>query len=475
MSRLNWNRTKIVATLGPATSSYQIIRQLIFAGVDVVRLNLSHGTKEEHSERIKIVRTISKKIDRPIAILADLPGPKLRVGRLYEPKELIKGEEITLSTKRIKQNKEDIFIRYSGLPDEVEKGNIIFLDDGAVKLRVLGKNKNSIGCKVLIGGILKAEAGINVPGTTLKTDFLTSHDRELISFSIGQGVDILALSFVRQAEDVKRVKNLLKKRNNDIFLISKIEKHEALGDLDKIIDLSDGIMVARGDLGVEIPVERVALIQKTIIKKCNKLGKPVITATQMLESMIHNSRPTRAEVTDISNAILDGTDAVMLSGETAVGRYPLEAVRTIVRIARSVEKSLNYNQILSERHRESKSSITDVISFSACESALHLKAKAIVTPTRSGQTARMVSRYRPKAMIVAPTPHKSVLMQLCLSWGVYPVSFSERKRFKSIVADIVGMLKRILSLRKHDIFIITGGSLKNHDNHTNFVRVETVK
>ena len=268
---------------------------------------------------------------------------------------------------------------------------------------------------------------------------------------------------------VKRI-NQLRYRNEDELTersiydaISKIEKHEALGDIDNIIKLSDGIMVARGDLGVELPLEKVALIQKSIIKKCNKSGKPVITATQMLESMIHNSRPTRAEVTDTSNAILDGTDAVMLSGETAVGKYPLEAVKTIVRIARYVEKSLDYSQVLFQRHRESRDSITEVMSFSACESALHLKAKAIVAPTRSGRTARMVSRYRPKAMIIAPTPCKSVLMQLCLSWGVYAVLLSEKGNFESLVAGITNILKKMNLLRKNDRFIITGGSLKNRE------------
>jgi len=475
MNKISWNRTKIVATLGPAASSYRIIKRLILSGVDVVRLNFSHGTTKEHAEKIRIVRFISREIDRPIAVLADLPGPKLRVGHLPKSKSLIKGKEVVLSIKHTQQNYEEISIRYSNLPSEVKKRNIIFLDDGGIRLRVLEKNTTSIRCKVLIGGLLKSEAGINVPAITLKTDFLTRRDKGLISFSIKQRVDLLALSFVRGPEDIKRVRGILKKIGKDIFLISKIEKHEALQNVDNIIDTSDGVMIARGDLGVELPIEKVALIQKSIIKKCNKLGKPVITATQMLESMIHNSRPTRAEVTDITNAILDGTDAVMLSGETAVGEYPIEAVKAIARIARHTEKSLDYSQILSQRRRESRDNVADVMSFSACESALHLKAKAIVAPTHSGQTARMISRYRPKAMIVAPTPRKSALMQLCLSWGVYPVCFPEKQNFKSLIADIVDILKKVFSLRKRDTFIITGGSLENRSSHTNFVRVESVK
>jgi pyruvate kinase len=473
MNKSSWNRTKIVATLGPSISSYKKIKRLIVAGVDVARINLSHGTIKEHTEKIKIVRAVSQKIGRPIAVLADLPGPKLRVGHLSQPQELIKGKQILLTTKYTSK-KEEILIRYSKLPAEVKRGSIIFLDDGAIKLRVLGKDRNSIKCKVLIGGLLRAEAGINVPGVTLKTDFLTPHDRMLISFSINQRVDMLALSFVRQAEDVKRVRNLLKRKGKNTFIISKIEKHEALKSLEEIIDLSDAIMVARGDLGVELPIEKVALIQKMIIKKCNRLGKPVITATQMLESMIHNPRPTRAEVTDISNAILDGTDAVMLSGETAIGRYPLEAVKTIVRIARNVEKSLDYSEILSQRHREAKDSVTDAMSFSACESALRLKAKVIAAPTRSGRTARMISRYRPKAMIVAPTSQKSVLMQLCLSWGVYPLFLQEMRDFERFILQIGTILKKMNLLRANERFILTGGSLRSGESHTNFVRVETV-
>lgn len=474
MNRIPWNRTKIVATLGPATDSRNAVRQLIMGGVDVIRLNFSHGTKQEHCERIQMVRSASKQVGRPVAILADLPGPKIRVGSLRKPKELTKGKEIILTTKLSHVNKEEISVSYPNLPDEVNCGETIYLDDGALKLKVLEKKKYSIRCKIVIGGSLKSEAGINLPGVTLKTGFLTRSDRDLIVFAIKQEIDLLALSFVRKSEDIKQVRDILKKKGKDIFIISKIEKHEVIKNIDNVIKASDGIMVARGDLGVELPIEKVALIQKTIIEKCNKIGKPVITATQMLESMIYNQRPTRAEVTDITNAILDGTDAVMLSGETAVGKYPIESVKTIVRIANHVENSLDYGRILSERHAESRDSITDMMSFSACESALYLKAKAIVTPTRSGMTARMVSRYRPKAMIVAPTPHISILRRLCLSWGVYPLLLPEKRRDKSILPAIYSFLKKEIPLWKKDRVIITGGNLKQDNSHTNFVRVEVV-
>jgi len=474
MKKLSWNRTKIVATLGPATNSYKTIKRLIITGVDVVRLNLSHGTKQGHAEAIKIVRTISKSIGRPIAILADLPGPKLRIGGLKEPIELVKGKDIVISIKRTRDKQNEVLTKYYNLPNEIKKGDIIYLDDGSIKLRVKAKDRNSVICRILIGGRLKPEAGINVPGITLKTDFLTQNDRDLISFLVKQEVDLLALSFVRKPEDIQRVRAILKRKKSHISLIAKIEKHEALKNIDRIIDLSDGVMIARGDLGVEVPVEKVAIIQKTIIRKCNSLGKPVITATQMLESMIYNSRPTRAEVTDVANAIFDGTDALMLSGETAVGKYPVEAVRTMVRTARYVEDCLDYNQILYHRHADLSDTVNDVISFAACESALRLKARVIVTPTRSGTTARMISRYRPKAMIIAPTTCRRALMRLCLSWGVYPVLLPEKKTPAELTKDISGILKKTISLRSNEKFIVTGGNVAVKDSHTSFVKVETV-
>lgn len=473
---LRWNRTKIVATLGPSTSSYSSINELIKAGIDVVRLNLSHGTKETHSQLIKMVRCISQRLKLPVAILADLPGPKLRVELSKSPRRLIKGEEVVLTTKSPSDDR-DIFVRYKNLPAEVKEGDVIFLDDGAIRLRVKQSHKEWVRCKVSIGGILRTEAGLNLPGVTLKTDFLTSADKEWIRFVINEGVDILALSFVRKAQDIRIVRGILEraKKDKDIFIISKIEKYEALREIDKIIQESDGIMVARGDLGVELSVEKVALIQKSIIQKCNKVGRPVITATQMLESMITNPRPTRAEVTDITNAILDGTDAVMLSGETAIGRYPLQAVKTIVKIARYVEASLDYDHILYLRHRELTGLVADIMSFSACESALRVKAKVIVTPTHTGHTARMVSRYRPKAMIVAITPFSKVQKQLCLCWGVYPVIAKESNSLEGLISDICNILKERLGFRIGERFVVTGGGFLGKGKGTNFVRVESIQ
>ncbi len=469
-------RTKIVCTIGPVSNSYRSIKKLIKEGMDVARLNFSHGTYEEHSLVIENIKRAFLEIGKPIGILQDLSGPKIRTGLIQNsPVFLKEGSSFTLTTRDISGNEKEVSITYPLLPQKVKKGEIILLADGSLELRVEKITSTDIRCRVIKGGELTSHKGINLPESSLEIPSLTPKDKEDILFGIEKKVDFIAISFVRKAEDILKVRNILKeKKAEDISLIAKIEKPEAVNEIDSIIEVADGVMIARGDLGVEIPLQKVPIVQKEIIKKCNLKGKPVITATQMLESMVDNPRPTRAEVTDIANAIFDGTDAIMLSEETAIGNYPIEAVKMMNKIAIETEKALNYKKILEERALSVKPTIPDAISHATCQIAQDLKAAAIVTFTFSGSTARMVARYRPCVPIIARSPKKSTVKKLTLCWGVYPHESKEIKNTDDMIQKAKNTALKTGLVRRGEKIVITAGIPFGIAGTTNLIKVEVV-
>ncbi|HBY57948.1 MAG TPA: pyruvate kinase [Candidatus Atribacteria bacterium] len=469
-------KTKIVCTIGPASSSYEEIEQLIKNGMDVARLNFSHGNYEEHLQKIKYIRQASLEIGKPIAILQDLGGPKIRIGKIKkEPAFLKENSSFILTNREVPGDTQEVSITFPSLPQKMKKGDRIFLADGTLELKVKELTSNDIICQVVRGGKLNSHKGINIPDISMGISSLTEKDYQDILFGIKNKIDFIGLSFTRNADDVLRARKILKENGaEDIFLIAKIEKKEAVDNLKEIIETSDGIMIARGDLGVEIPLENVPLVQKDIIKKCNLVGKPVITATQMLMSMVSGPRPTRAEVTDVANAILDGTDAIMLSEETAVGNYPLEAVETMNRISLRTERAIDYERILSERSRSVKPTNPDAISHATCQVALDLKAKAIVTFTFSGSTARMVSRYRPPVPIIAVSTQDSTVRRLALSWGVYPFKSDELENTDDMIKKSREVALATGLVKKGDKIIITAGIPFRIPGTTNLLKVETL-
>ncbi len=463
-------KTKIICTIGPSSESEEILATLIKEGMDIARLNFSHGTREEHLKKIKLIRSLSDSIGRPVAILQDLGGPKIRVGIL--PKEGIRlepGSLFTLTTRDIKGNNSAVSISYKGLPEEVKTGERILLADGLMELMVKEIQGEDIICKVITGGILTSHKGINLPDGTIKAPSLTQKDKEDLMFGIENGVDYVALSFVRDEGDIQKVIEIMDKAGIRIPVIAKIEKHEAIRNIDRLIEVSDGIMVARGDLGVEIPLEEVPLIQKTIIRKANMIGKPVVTATQMLRSMVNAPRPTRAEATDVANAVLDGTDALMLSEETATGNYPVEALRFMVKIIKKAEESYPHKKYLELIPKEG---IEESVAHASCVLADHLNASAIIATTRSGKTARLISRFRPKSPIIALSPDKTAINRLSLMWGCYP-------KFVDIPGDTDNMIELAAQnalntgiVGKGDIAVITAGHPIWVSGTTNMLRVK---
>lgn len=469
-------KTKIVCTIGPASNSYEKIEKLIQGGMDVARLNFSHGSHEEHRQVIENIRQASLKTNEPVAILQDLGGPKIRIGKIEKgPIFLKENSSFILTNREVPGNEQRVSVTFPSLPQKVKKGDRIFLADGTLELKVKELTPTDITCKIVKGGKLNSHKGINIPNISMDISSLTEKDYQDILFGIKNKVDFIGLSFVRNAKDVLRARKILKENGaEDISLIAKIEKKEAINNLNEIIETSDGIMIARGDLGVEIPLENVPLVQKDIIKRCNFVGKPVITATQMLMSMVSGPRPTRAEVTDVANAILDGTDAVMLSEETAIGNYPLEAVETMNKIALRVEKAIDYKKILSERSLSVKPTNPDAISHATCQVALDLKAKAIVTFTLSGSTARMVSRYRPPVPIIAASTQNSTVRKLALSWGVYPFKSDELENTDDMIEKSKKIALATGLVEKGNKIIITAGIPFKVPGTTNLLKVETL-
>lgn len=467
-------KTKIVATIGPATESKEKLEELLKDGMNVMRINFSHGDFAEHARKVVNLRSAMKKTGIRAAILQDLGGPKIRIGDFKTDSiELIRGKAFTLTTDKIEGDEKKVSIQYKNLPKEVKKGHIIYLYDGRRKLEVVRVRGNDVVCRVIVGGNIKGRRGVNLPDSELSIGSLTKKDIHDLEFGLKYDVDFIALSFVRKPEDIDELRAILKKRKSGAKIIAKIETPQAIRNLDEIISKADGIMVARGDLAIEVPAEQVPLIQKMIIEKCNNLGKPVITATQMLESMIKNPIPTRAEVSDVANAILDGTDAIMLSEETALGDYPVEAVRMMSKIAREIEK--NYPERTVMRSGDNGASdITDSITGSVVKAAYDVGAKVIVALTESGFTARMISRYKPGPVILTLSPNEKTCNQIHLSFGCFPVRI---KRYKTLNEAFAIVRQRCLSEKiasKGDRIVIACGTSFNKKGSTNMIVVETI-
>lgn len=466
-------KTKVVCTIGPASRSPRILRQLILAGMNVARLNFSHGTHSEHLRVLRLVRRLSRELDRPVAVLQDLAGPKIRVGEIAAGVVTLKpGALFTLTSRRVLGGEGRVSISYPRLPAEVRPGDTLLLSDGALELVVLETSARDIVCRVVIGGPLASRKGINLPSRSIKAPSLTHKDKVDLAFGIRHGVDYVALSFVRDAGDIAAARRFIEKRGAAIPLVAKIEKHEALDHIDEIISAADAVMVARGDLGVETSLENIPQVQKMLIRKTNRSGKPVITATQMLRSMVDGPRPTRAEVTDVANAVLDGTDAVMLSEETAVGRYPLEALRTMLKVAENAESGFPHEAWTWIRSVEPAKTLTEAVALAACTLAENVRAACLITFTSSGGTARLVSRYRPACAIVAPTPRLSTYRRLALVWGVVPILC---KRLKTADGMIRQARQAALSARlatKGRNVVITAGVPTGIPGTTNFIKAE---
>ncbi|MFH7245323.1 MAG: pyruvate kinase [Spirulina sp.] len=470
----NRRRTKIVATIGPATQNADVLRALIEAGATTLRLNFSHGSHEDHQRSIRLIRQISFELNQPVGILQDLQGPKIRLGKFEQGAiQLAKGDPFVLTSERILGTQERACVTYDKLAEEVPVGSTILLDDGKVEMKVEGVDIDAqeLHCRVVVGGLLTNNKGVNFPGVYLSIKALTDKDREDLMFGLNQGVDWVALSFVRNPQDVLEIKEIIAKAGKPVPVIVKIEKHEAIEQMEAILSLSDGVMVARGDLGVELPAEEVPILQKRLILTANALGIPVITATQMLDSMVSNPRPTRAEVSDVANAILDGTDAVMLSNETAVGKFPVEAVATMARVAVRTEQ-----EGLGTRDLENTGawSIPNAISQAVGRIASQLNAAAIMTLTKSGATARNVSKYRPQTPILAITPHVNVARQLQLVWGVRPLLVLDLPSTTQTFQAAMGVAQEKHLLKDGDLVVLTAGTLQGVSGSTDLIKVDVV-
>lgn len=469
----NPRRTKIVATVGPATLQPETLRQLIKAGATTLRINFSHGTQQDHQKAIRLIRQTAFELDQPVGILQDLQGPKIRLGKFIEGKiNLNKGDSYILTSRKVECNQEIGYVSYTKLAEEVPENATILLDDGKVEMKVLkiDQANQDLHCQVVVGGVLSSNKGVNFPGICLSVKALTQKDREDLMFGLDQGVDWIALSFVRNPQDILEIKDLISSAGKSIPVIAKIEKHEAIEQMDAILSLCDGVMVARGDLGVELPAEDVPILQKRLIVTANRLGIPVITATQMLDSMVNNPRPTRAEVSDVANAILDGTDAVMLSNETAVGNYPVEAVETMATIARRIEQEQQINNF-----KRTKRSITHAISAAVGQIASQLDASAIMTLTKTGATARNVSKFRPKTPILAITPHVYVSRRLQLVWGVKPLLVLDLSSTNQTFQSAINVAQEKNLLSAGDLVVMTAGTLQGVAGSTDLIKVELVK
>ncbi|MCC7004618.1 pyruvate kinase [Candidatus Nomurabacteria bacterium] len=470
-------KTKIICTIGPATDSLEVLKNMLDSGMNIARMNFSHGDWSEQKMRMDYIRKASESLNIPVAILQDLSGPKIRIGEFKNKKIFLKeGQNFTLTTKMIIGDEDKVFINYPLLPREVKKGDYILIQDGRKKLKVLNIIKNEILCKVVVGGELGGKRGVNLPGSNLSIGALTAKDKKDLEFGAKNKVDFVALSFVRKSDDILKLKNELKKLKFNPAIIAKIETPQAVENIDEIIKLSDGIMVARGDLAIEIGPEQVPLVQKEIIRKCNIAGKPVITATQVLESMIQNPIPTRAEISDVANAILDGTDAVMLSEETTLGKYPVQAVSVISKVARRIEGgSLHKRLALNKRKiTDEEETVVDSICNEVIDVAERIKAKFIVALTDSGKTASMVSRYKPSQGIIAITSNKQNYNKMLINFGCFPVI---TKRFKHL-ADVVSFAKNFLkehnlAVKDDKIVFVTGLPL-GQGKETNSLLVEQI-
>lgn len=470
-------RTKIVCTIGPSSESEEVLEQLVNEGMSVARLNFSHGSIPEHKIKIDRIKKVREKLKRPVAIMFDTKGPEIRLGNLKDDMEpyLNVDDEYVLTTEDITGDEKIASITYKELPKDIKKGDSILIDDGLIELKVESVTGDEIHTKVVNGGFIKSKKGVNVPNVKLRLPSLTEKDVADLKFGVKEDIDFVAASFVRTKEDVLNIRSVLESEGMyNIQIISKIENKEGLENIDDIIEVSDGIMVARGDLGVEIPTEEVPIIQKEIIKKCNLKGKPVITATQMLDSMIRNPRPTRAEANDVANAVLDGSDAIMLSGETASGAYPVEAVKTMAKIARAMEESIDYDELLREKILMNDRNITNSIGKSTCQIAADINADAIITATTSGGTSRAIAKFRPKNQIIAVTTDEKVRRQLSLTWGVEALLSEKIFSTDEVIANAVDISKEHGYVKSSDTVVLTAGVPVGLAGSTNLIKVQTV-
>jgi pyruvate kinase len=468
------NKTKIIATIGPASADKEVLKELIINGMDVARLNLSHADYKFCTDIITKINELNEELGTNVAVMLDTLGPCIRTGHFAGGSAYLKkGDKIRIYMDEVLGDCTKFSVSYPGLINDVKYHTIIKLDDGRIDLEVIDKGEGYLLCEVKSEGIIENCKGVNVPGTQLKMPFLSKKDKEDIMFANKMGVDFIALSFVSHSEDILEVNDMLINLGNDhINIIAKIENESAIDDIDEIIKISDGIMIARGDLGVEIPMERVPGIQKAIINKCHNMGKISIVATEMLSSMETCTRPTRAEVSDVANAVLDGTDAVMLSDETTIGKYPTDTLRMMERIIATAEADYNYLEIFDKAMRTEKQDITGCIAYSVAECANRLKCKAIVVPTMSGYTARKMSRFRPFCPIIAVSPDINTVKSLALHYGVYPILTDELNSFDNIINKSKETATKLLDIEKGDKIIITGGYPFKEVKHTNFMKIE---
>lgn len=469
-------KTKIICTLGPSTDNEKIMRDLMLSGMNVVRFNFSHQTHAEHKKRFDTIVKLRDELNLPVATLLDTKGPEIRTGLLNNKKiELKAGEDITLTTEEVVGNENIISISFKELPQDVEVGQKILIDDGLIELKVEAKDDDNLFCKIINGGEIGERKGVNVPGVTLSMPYLSDKDKEDISFGCKLGFDFIAASFVRSSEDVLQLRSLLEKYGRqDMRIISKIENADGVKNIDDIIRVSDGIMVARGDMGVEIPLEEIPILQKMIIQKSYTAGKQVITATQMLDSMMKNPRPTRAETTDVANAIYDGTSAIMLSGETAAGKYPVEALKTMALIAERTEKDINYIRRFSKYELHDAPNVTNAISHATVTTAHDMGAAAIITVSKTGSTARMISKFRPDCPIISCTTSERVRRQLSLSWGVVPLIMEEKTSTDELFDRSVEVAIENRLLHSGDLVVITAGIPLGVSGTTNMLKVHVV-
>jgi len=471
----NDRKTKIVCTIGPASESPRVLEEMIQAGMDVARLNFSHGTHEDHLRKIATLRHLSDRLKQPVTILQDLAGPKIRIGKVKEGgAELRRGDIFLLSIRDFLGDERGVSVTYPPLPKEVKPGDTILLSDGTIELQVLKSTDQDVECRVMVGGVLTSHKGINFPTGKILAAAFTEKDRDDLRFGVQNGVDLVSLSYVRSGRDIEQAKKFLKEAAKQIPVIAKIERKEALESIDEILSAADGVMVARGDLGVETPLERIPNVQKMLIRKANALGKPVITATQMLRSMVDHTRPTRAEVTDVVNAIYDGTDAVMLSEETATGRFPIDSVRMMAKISRAAEEQFPFDQFL-KAAPDGKRDLPHAISNAAVFLAEEVKAVAIVTPTESGSTARWVSRLRPRQSVLALSRHLSTVRSLNLCWGVRPVLVPNWTDTDQMLEESKRIAKELGMASPGDRIIVIAGVPISIPGTTNLIKVEIVE
>lgn len=469
-------KTKIVCTLGPATNDVEIMKQLIHNGMDAARINFSHGTYETHAETIANLKQAREELNAPIPLILDTKGPEIRVKTFKEDKvRLEEDATFTLTTREVEGDVNIVSVTYADLPKDVHRGSRILIDDGLIELKVEDITETDVVCKVVNGGVVKSRKGVNLPGVEVNLPSLMEKDIEDLKFGVENGFDIVAASFIRSAEDVLKIRRVLEENGGgQMHIISKIENQQGVENIDKILEASDGIMVARGDLGVEIPPEEVPLVQKILIAKANRIGKPVITATQMLESMVHSPRPTRAEANDVANAIFDGSDAIMLSGETAAGAYPLEAVATMARIALKAESAVDYAAKLANTTEPARVNITNAISMAACATAAELKTAAITTVTKSGFTARMISRYRPACPLIASTSDETVWRQMNLIWGCKPMLYTGELPRGGVFDTALEIAVKSGLLKNGDTVVSALGMPLGFSGATNTLRVDIV-